>query len=67
MRTLHRFAREVGGRVRYDEQVLADTLSSWRIDDMDVLANLSDRDRRAISNQVLDAMAGQSAGSGSSR
>ena len=53
MRTLHRFAREVGGRVRYDERVLAATLSNWQITDMETLANLSDADRRAISMQVL--------------
>ena len=56
MRTLHRFAREVGGRVRYDESVLAETLANWEIGDMETLANLSEPDRRAISLQVLDAL-----------
>lgn len=56
MRTLHRFAREVGGRVRYDERVLAETLANWQIADMETLANLSDADRRAIALQVLDGV-----------
>lgn len=56
MRTLHRFAREVGGRVRYDEQVLSDVLNEWEIDSMATLANLDDSDRRSISLRVLDAV-----------
>lgn len=56
MRTLHRFAREVGGRVRYDEDVLAETLAAWEIDDMATLANLSEFERRAIALKVLDSL-----------
>lgn len=51
--TLHRYAREVAGSVTLSEASLDRTLIAWRIDSMEQLANLDERDRQAIARNAL--------------
>ena len=56
--TLHRYAREAGGHLPFDPDVLGRVLSEWEIGSIEQLANLEEPARRGIGERVHQCLGG---------